>query len=416
MAGGEANGVAEETGERPGTDHDGDVAAPRGLNSAGRPRLAAVDMLRGLVIVLMVLDHVRDFFHLDAQRFDPTNPLQSTPILFATRWVTHLCATSFVFLAGASILFQKESGKSSAELRRFLLARGVWLILLEVTVVSFGFHFAEPMIFLQVIWAIGAGLLCMALLIELSPLPVFVLGCGILALSPWMIAATAGAQGVAGVVRTLLLSPGVVPGIPNFVAYPVLPWLSVMCIGYGVAPILSLPSEQRTRKVLIVAGILLALFVALRSFNLYGDPAPWRGYPEFSRTVMSFLALSKYPPSPDFVLATLGVSLLIFLALARLRGVAARPLLTFGRTPLFTYLLHVYIAHGLMLVIALATGFPASVATAYVLGNMPGRLGWGFSLPVVYGVWLLVLALLYPLSRWFERLRDRRSEWWLRYL
>jgi uncharacterized membrane protein len=391
-------------------------AAPQGLTGGGVARIAAIDMLRGLVIALMVLDHVRDFFHVDAARFDPTNPLLSTPSLFATRWVTHLCATSFVFLAGVSILLQKENGKGGAELRRFLLTRGAWLILLELTVVSFGFHFAEPMLFVQVIWAIGAGMICISLLVGLRPAAVLGIGVALVAAGPALVSATAGATGAAALLRTLMLAPGALNAAPGFVAYPLLPWFAVMCIGFGVGPLFRLPTERRNVRVLALAAGLLATFLVLRTLNGYGDPVPWQPLPQWWRSAMSYLNVSKYPPSPDFVLATLGASLLAFLVLRALRGPLRSILLTFGRTPLFTYVCHIYIAHGLMLLAAIAAGFPASVATAFLLSDATVRMGWGVPLWAAYGVWLLVLALLYPLSRWFERLRDRRRDWWLRYL
>jgi uncharacterized membrane protein len=386
-----------------------------GLTRSGAVRLDAIDMLRGLVIVLMVLDHVRDFFHVDATAFDPTDPLRTTPILFATRWVTHLCAPTFVFLSGVSILFQKANGKPAPELSRFLLTRGLWLVLLEATLVSFGFNFGSFFLFLQVIWAIGMGMICMSLIARLPAPAVLGLGVAIIALCPLAIGATGGAEGAAGVARGLALAPNFFPQVPAFAVYPVLPWLGVMCLGFGLGPVFRRSPEERGRAVMRLALAMLAGFVLLRGFNL-GDPAPWSVMATPAQSAMSFLAVSKYPPSPDYVLVTLGVSLLIFLALERLKGPAARVLLDFGRTPLFTYLAHLYVAHGLMLLAGIVLGVP-HVATDYLTDAFAGAApAWGFALPVVYLVWAVVIAILVPLARWFAGVKRRRRDWWLGYL
>ncbi len=392
--------------------------APIGLTRSGAARLDAIDMLRGLVIAIMVLDHVRDFFHIDATRFDPTDPLKTTPLLFATRWVTHLCAPTFVFLAGVSILFQKANGKAPGDLSRFLLTRGAWLVLLEATVISFGFNFGEPFLFLQVIWAIGASMICMAAIARLPARAVLGIGIAILLLYPFLVPPTAGATGIAAIVRMLLLAPGVVPGEPILAYYAVIPWLGVMCLGFGLGPLYRLPQADRARRLLAIGLGLLLAFAVLRTIDGYGDPSPWLVEPTATRTVLSYLNVSKYPPSPDYVCAMLGLSMLLFLALERLRGPVARVLLNFGRTPLFTYVCHIYIAHGLMLVAVLVAGFPIATAfntvSADLLGSAP--TGWGFSLPVVYAVWAVVVALLIPLSSWFAGVKRRRRDWWLSYL
>ncbi|HWI85340.1 MAG TPA: heparan-alpha-glucosaminide N-acetyltransferase domain-containing protein [Sphingomonas sp.] len=398
---------------------------PIGLTRSGAHRLDAIDMLRGLVIAIMVLDHARDYFHYYALRLDPTDPANSWPALFATRWVTHLCAATFVFLAGVSVYFQKANGK--AGLPAFLIKRGLWLILLEVTVISFGFNFGEPFIFLQVIWAIGASMICMSLIARLPARWVLALGLVILLLYPFALAATAhaavdatragsaNATDLWGVIRTVTLAPGVLN--PHVLAYyAFLPWLSVMCLGFGLGPLYRLDRAERTRRLLPIAIGLLVAFVLLRLLDTYGDPSPWTYQATPVRTVMSFMNLSKYPPSPDFVFATLGISIMLFLTLESLRGPVARILLAFGRTPLFTYICHIYILHLLMLAVVLALGFPFGTATDVVLSTKVRDFNWGFDLPVVYAVWFLVLGALAPLSTWFAALKARRRDWWLSYL
>ena len=398
---------------------------PKGLTRSGAARLDAIDMLRGLVIAIMVLDHTRDYFHFYALRFDPTDPAKSWPLLFATRWVTHLCAATFVFLAGVSIYFQKANGKTN--LAAFLLKRGLWLILLECTVISFGFNFGEPFIFLQVIWAIGASMICMSLIARLPARWVLGLGLAILLLYPFALAATAhaavdatragsaGASDLWGVLRTVALAPGLLG--PHVLAYyAFIPWLSIMCLGFGLGPIYRLDAAERSRRLLPIAIGLLLVFVLVRLIDRYGDPSPWTYQATPMRTFLSFMNLSKYPPSPDYAFATLGVSILLFLALNKLRGPIARVLLAYGRTPLFTYVCHIYILHTLMLGAVLALGFPFGTATDVVLSTKAMDNGWGFDLPVVYAVWLFVLVLLIPLSMWFSALKARRRDWWLSYL
>lgn len=398
---------------------------PRGLTRSGAARLDAIDMLRGLVIAIMVLDHARDYFHYYALRFDPSDAAQTWPLLFATRWVTHLCAATFVFLAGVSIYFQKANGKTA--LGPFLLKRGLWLILLECTVVSFGFNFGEPFLFLQVIWAIGMSMICMSLLSRLPARWVLALGLAILLLYPFALAATAhaavdatragsaGATSLIDVIRTVALAPGLI-GTHVLAYYAFIPWLSIMCLGFGLGPVYRLDRGERTQRLLPIAIGLLVAFALVRWINGYGDPSPWHHQATAVRTFMSFMNLSKYPPSPDYAFATLGVSILLFLALERLRGPLARVLLAYGRTPLFTYVCHIYILHTLMLVAVLALGFPFGTATDVVLSTKAMDNGWGFNLPVVYAAWLTVLILLTPLSLWFARVKARRRDWWLSYL
>lgn len=385
-----------------------------GLTRSGAARIDAIDMLRGLVIVLMVLDHVRDFFHRSAFTADPLAMDSGEPALFLTRWVTHLCAPTFVFLAGVSIWLQRENGKSRGSLARFLLTRGAWLIVLEVTVVGFAFNFA-PGVFLQVIWAIGAAMVVMAALIWLPRLALLCLGASIVAGHQLLAPIDPPDLGAGGPFWSATFEFG--PGLGGFVAYPLVPWLGVMLLGYGVGPLFLKPEPARTRGVLILAGVLVGAFALVRAFNRYGDPQSWSAQPEPLWTALSFLNVSKYPPSLAYVLVTLGLSLALLPLLARLKGPAAVVMLTFGRTPLFTYVLHVLIAHSLALAVGWAMGVEPS-AFFNLLGD-PGRLiaqGWGFGLLGVYAAWLATLALLYPLSRWFAGVKRRRRDWWLGYL
>jgi uncharacterized membrane protein len=384
---------------------------------AKTPRLETVDMLRGLVIALMVLDHTRDYFHVSAYTFDPTDPARTHAWLFVTRWVTHLCAPTFVFLAGVSIHLQGVNGKGKPQLSRFLLARGAWLIVLELTVIAFGLNFALPFVFLQVIWAIGMSMILLAALIWLPPAAIGVLGAIIVAGHQLLAPIEAGDLGVLGPLWTLAFEFGRAPFGSGFVAYPAIPWFGILCLGYALGPVFVQEPGRRNRTLFTIALGAIALFLVVRAINRYGDPAPWQAFPTAAATVMSFFNVSKYPPSLLFVLITLGVSLLCMLALQRLRGLLARVLLAFGRTPLFTYVLHIYVVHGSALLVAVLAGYPASYQ-ANVIGD-PFRLvkaGWGFNLLLVYAAWLAILAVLYPAARWFADVKRRRREWWLSYL
>ncbi|MGO1001195.1 DUF1624 domain-containing protein [Lysobacter sp. CA196] len=401
--------------DRPAADAS---ASALGLTRLGMPRLDMVDALRGLVIALMVLDHVRDYFHWQAFVFSPTDLAKTTPLLFATRWVTHLCAPSFVLLAGVSIFLQQAGGAYPRPAQSwFLLTRGLWLIALELTVIVFGFNFVWPFLFLQVIWAIGIGMVAMAALIWLPRTAVLALGIAVVAGHGLLAGFDAGRWGALAPLWTLAMRPGAVPGIEGFVAYPALPWVGILCLGYGLGPLFLLDAPRRRRVIAVVALAMLAAFAILRAGTGFGDPSPWQRQADPLFDAMAFVNVSKYPPSLLYALVTLGLSLLLMVALEHGSGWLRRVLLAFGRTPLFTYLLHIYLVHGLALLIGVASGIPATVFVG-ILGNA-GRIaesGWGVSLPVVFGLWLGVLAALYPLSRWFAGVKARRRDRWLSYL
>lgn len=389
----------------------------RGLTRSGAARVEAIDMMRGLVIAIMVLDHVRDFFHVSANQFDPTDPTKTYPLLFLTRWITHLCAPTFVLLAGVSIFFQRANGKTGMALSRFLLTRGAWLVFLELTVVMFGWSFGPPFFFLQVIWAIGWSMIAMAALAHLPSRIVLGLGIALVALSPFAMPPFAPAATPIAILHLFLFGIGPVAGVPMFAAYAIVPWLGVMAIGFGLGPVFRLESSERRRRLLLIAAACLALFAVMRTLNQYGNPQPWHELGDPARTAMFYLNVFKYPPSPDYVAVTLGCSFLLFLAVEQLTGPLARILGDFGRTPLFTYVAHLYIAHGLMLAAAIAIGRPDAAIGVFgkvFTGHPPQN--WGWSLGIVYLVWLLVLLILVPLSRWMAALKRRRRDWWLSYI
>jgi uncharacterized membrane protein len=397
------------------------LVEPAATTRHGTARLDSIDALRGLVIALMVLDHVRDFWSVDAFQFQPTDLSKTTPLLFLTRWVTYLCAPTFVFLAGTSVFLQRTNasatGRTRTEVARSLVVRGLWLIVLELTLVGVGFDFGFfP--FFQVIWAIGLGMLLLAALLWVPPAAVLASGAVIVAAHNAFDSVDASHLGAWALPWRLLMSLGPAAPLPGFVAYPALPWFGMMAIGYGLGPVFLQSDARRRRQLALLSVGALALFAVLRLTHGYGDPAPWGAQPRGPLfTGLSFINVSKYPPSLQYALLTLGVSLPLGLALERLRGPLARVLLAFGRTPMLTYLVHVYIVHGGALLVGLAMGIPASAFANFFEGTDALKAAhWGVSLPVVYLVWLLVLALLYPMSRAYARLRRERRAWWMSYV
>jgi uncharacterized membrane protein len=384
---------------------------------AARVRLDSVDLLRGLVMVLMALDHVRDFF--TNLRFDAADLTRTNAPLFFTRWVTHFCAPTFVFLAGTGAFLALRRGKSRGELARFLVSRGLWLVLLELTVIRLGWAFNldyAGLQWVQVIWVIGISMVVLAGLIHL-PLPgIAAFGVALIALHNLADGIDPAGLGRWGTLWTFLHVQGAVMlpwGAPLFVAYPLVPWIGVMAVGYAFGSILGLPAEERRRTLLRLGGGLTAAFVIIRATNVYGDPRPWSAQPSALFTAMSFINTTKYPPSLLFLLMTLGPAIMALAWFERIGGAGARFLTVFGRVPLFYYVLHLFLIHALVMAFGIMAGFPPSA-----LARNPFQLpdGWGYGLPVVYAVWVAVVLALYPVCRWFAALKARRREAWLSYL
>ncbi len=387
---------------------------------AGIGRLDFIDLLRGLVLCLMVLDHTRDYVNRDSFLFDPLDLDKATPLLFFTRWITHLCAPTFVFLSGVSIFLQHENGKTGGRLAGFLLSRGIWLVALELTVVGFGFNFGEPFVFLQVIYAIGVGLVLMSGLVFLPPRAVLIIGI-ILIAGHGLFAGVDPAKAFTPDGQTiwhLLMQPGGIGELPGFVLYPAIPWFGIMCLGYGLGFIFTREELSRRRAVTLLVAGFIALFMVLRLPHLYGDPADWKWQSNPMLTALAVLKVSKYPPSLDYTLITLGVALCLSLALTHLPRFARSPLLAFGRVPLFVYIIHIYVVHGIAMLIAVGQGVPPAHLVNYLGGgnDLLAKTGFGLSLGQTYLVWLGVLIVLYPLARWYSRYKATHKTWWTSYL
>jgi uncharacterized membrane protein len=391
-------------------------------------RLPAIDALRGLVMVIMALDHVREFFHAGAMVFQPEDLARTTPILFFTRWITHFCAPVFVSLAGVGAWLQlQRDGWSKPRLSRFLVTRGLFLIILELTVMRLAMNFSVDSSYpflLLILWAIGVSMIALALLIHL-PLPLIALASALALLLHNMADGIRAEQlGRLAWAWNMLHQQGVffVAGKPVLVAYPVLPWIAVMGAGYCFGPVFLKEPESR-RRTMIVSGILLtAAFIVFRSINGYGDPSPWSVQGSAAMTVVSFLRTTKYPPSLMFVLMTLGPALLVMAWLDRLRLRPNHPLVVIGRVPMFYYVLHFWLAHVLAALAAAVRYGGASLA--FLFSPLPSMGGsralfppdFGYPLWITYAAWIAVVLLMYPLCRWYAALKARRADWWLGYL
>lgn len=409
-------------------------AASSVSNIGAGARISEIDMLRGLVIVLMALDHVRDYFFTGGGLGgNPLDPATTTPWLYTTRWITHLCAPTFVFLSGVSAYLQFAKGKTTPNLSRFLFTRGLWLIFLEITVLSFGWSFGFPYpFFLQVIWAIGWSMIALAALIWLPRVAVLAIGIAIIAGHNLLDPINARELGNMSLLWSFLHDGG-----PIFIgeqpiglfAYPILPWIGVAAFGYGMGGLFLQPQAKRDRTLLLIGLAMLAVFVLLRVTMIYGDPVfatgpeavqrDWREQTSFGAALMVFLDVQKYPPSLQFVLVTLGAVFAIWPLLSRLRGPAASVLNTFGAVPFFFYLVHVYLVHALAIAANAAAGKPTDAYFGYMLNVFfaPEKFdGVGFTLPWVYVAWIVVLVLLYPVCRYWQQLKARRRDWWLSYL
>jgi uncharacterized membrane protein len=383
-------------------------------------RLGSVDLLRGLLMIIMALDHARDFF--TNERILPTDPLQSWPALFATRWITHLCAPGFVALAGASVYLQRQRGRSGSQTAQRLVTRGLWLIFVELAIVDFAILLNYRLHLLEVIWVIGASMIVLAPLQRLPLWCVAAYGFLVVACHNFLDRFTADQFGTWSDLWLVLHQQGMVllHGKPlALVAYPLLPWTGVMALGYAFGAIVVSAPEMRRRWCLIAAGLCLGLFTLLRTTNLYGDPVPFQHLPTGTQTGMSFLNVTKYPPSLQFLLVTLGVLLLLFALgdllwergwLKLITGVVE----VYGRVPFFYFVVHLYVLHLLVIPVALVLASLRHAPWPQVDTTLPSW--WGFSLPVVYAIWIAVVAVLYWPCRWFSRMKAERKRWWLSYL
>ncbi len=391
----------------------------------GYQRVNSVDLLRGLVMVIMAIDHVRDYFSLTP--FDPADLSQTDAGFFFTRWITHFCAPIFVFLSGTSAwLYRRNKQASNGELAVFLLTRGLWLMLLEVTLINFLWQFTINLILLQVIWVIGLSMVCMAGLIWLPRWAIGLFGLLLVVGHNGVLDPIESSQfGGAAWVWNLLHVNAWIP-YPNSnlwglaQAYPLIPWVGVMALGYWFGGIVELPAARRNRWLLGCGLLAISVFFGLRWFNLYGEPgiapaiAVWNSEPRGTLgSLMAFLNTTKYPPSLLFLCMTLGPALLLLPSLERWRGRAAEVLVIFGRVPFLFYVLHIALIHiGSLIWNKLTLGR----WQFHYLNSQPWPEGYEPQLWPTYLVWLIVVSLLYWPCKWFVGYRKTHSHWWLSYV
>jgi uncharacterized membrane protein len=400
------------------------LTANEGSLSPGRSRVESIDWLRGLIMIVMALDHVRDYFHAAAQQYDPTDLSKTTAILFFTRWITHFCAPLFMLLSGVSASLVGER-KTKKELSVFLIKRGLWLVVLEFTVSRFGWYFnlfAHEIDFI-VIWALGASMIVLGLLVHVPRKYILVFGLVLVFGHNLLDTVSVAGNGVPAFLWSLLHQFGFFQykGWQVMVAYPLIPWIGVMALGYCLGSLYAtgFPAERR-KKILFRLGVFaILLFVVLRFTNLYGDGSHWKAQSTALFSLLSFLRTSKYPPSLLYLLMTLGPALLFLSLMERRPGSLGRKITVYGRVPLFYYVLHIYLLH---LIALFATAFCGHVWKDMVLDHFmgfdnPGLNGYGFSLGVVYLVWAFVVVALYPLCLRYDRYkRTNKDKWWLSYL
>ncbi len=376
-----------------------------------RQRITSIDALRGFVILLMLVDHAREFFYYHAQVSDPMDIGATDPALALTRLTAHLCAPVFVALTGLGAFLYGESRGGRAAASEFLLKRGLFLIALELTIVNFAWTFdlTPARIFLQVIWVIGLSMIALAGLLYLPRRWLAALGVAIV-LGHNLLDPIAFAPGEVGYVPWAVLHDRSVIDLPwggdARTSYPLLPWIGVIALGYAVGAWFGghLTPADRQRRLVRLGTCMLALFAVLRTINLYGDPLPWTAGPTSLHTILSFLNVTKYPPSADFLLLTLGLGSLILAWFERLPEGATRWLVVFGSAPLFFYILHLYLLHLL------------NLAATAIWGPGDAAL---FSLSSIGALWALAAAVAIPCwfaCRWFGRVKRSSGRWWMRYL
>ncbi len=394
-------------------------------------RIQSIDVLRGIVMVIMALDHVRDYFykvpidHAGAVATEPTNLATTYPLLFFTRWITHFCAPVFVFLAGTSV-YLLCSKKNKREVSTFLMKRGIWLIAAECILITLAWTFNPfyNLIILQVIWAIGISMLLLGLLIYL-PFPVIfgigaaiVFGHNLLTL-PDVKASLTGSFFANLIYYSDFSVYQYSEGHYLLIVYAFLPWTGLMLLGFCFGKLYSQHFDPVTRRkwLLRMGCSLLTLFVVLRFTNSYGDPVPWSQQPRGDiYSFLSFLNVNKYPPSLLFICMTIGAAMIFLALIEKIKNRLTGFFNCFGRVPMFYYILHLYLIHALVVLVFYVQGFTSE---EIVTPNAPFLFrppAFGFSIWGMYGMWLLLILILYPLCRKYERYKRTHTHWWLSYL
>lgn len=386
-------------------------------------RIQSIDILRGIVMVIMALDHTRDFFHITAMTADPLDPSITTPTLFFTRWITHFCAPIFVFLSGLSAYLAAQNKANITTTSNHLFKRGIWLVFAEIIIVTLGLTF-NPLynfIILQVIWAIGWSMVLLSIVRRLSYTAVLITGV-VLVFGHDLTGLFQLPQTgfVAVVMKVFFTASGTVLPLNSThfigVFYAILPWTGIMFLGYACGAWYQKNYDPvNRRKKLLFSGILLiTLFILLRSTNAYGDPSLRKVYPTLIQNLLSFLNTSKYPPSLLYFCMTIGPGLILLSLLEKAKNTFSRMMTNYGSVPFFYYILHFYVLHLLLVIVFFISGRHTNEIVSVPFLFRPAN--FGFSLPVVYLIWILVVISLYKPCLWFKQYKTNHNQWWLKFI
>ncbi|MGB8490604.1 MAG: heparan-alpha-glucosaminide N-acetyltransferase domain-containing protein [Bacteroidales bacterium] len=400
--------------------HGSNVSA--GSLKAAIRRVDSIDFVRGLVMIIMALDHTRDFMHVSSLSQNPLDLSATTPLLFLTRWITHFCAPAFVFLSGTSAYISMKNRNNTLGTRRYLLTRGLWLILLEFTIINFAiwFDLRFRILMFEVIAAIGSGFIVLSFLLKVSPK--VLAAAGLIIIFGHDLFSYIRFQN--GSVVKEILSPlftlsqyKVSEGFTFLVSYPFIPWFGIMLTGFAAGQLFELPAKRRSRALLWSGLIALALFIIVRLVNKYGDPSPWSVQGKAIMTILSFINTTKYAPSLLFSLMTLGVMSILLSSGTGIINKSLRFVKVYGRVPMFYFIIHLYLIHSVMLLIMLFRGYHWSDLSFAPFHFGRPENGAGLGLAGVYVVWLSIVALMFPLCRWYGNYKSaHREKKWLRYL
>ena len=388
-------------------------------------RITSIDILRGLVILLMALDHVRMYFGYGTWYSEPTNLTTTTPLLFFTRWITHFCAPVFILLSGTSAYLYGIKKGNIKDVSKFLLTRGLWLIFVELVIVNFAWTFDITYSFrlLQVIWAIGISMVALSALVFLPNVYIFVIGMIFVFGHNLLDSISGSGNSISALTWYVLHQPQTVffdsGNMVNFV-YPVLPWIGLMGIGYALGTLYhqDFDADRRRKWLLRIGFFLVGLFIVLRGFNLYGEPKIWSEQSSLTYSIMSFLNTTKYPPSLHFLLMTIGPALIFLSFSEKLNNKLTTPIIVFGKVPFFFYIVHLYFIHVLAMIFIVLNGHKWDEYILSAEGIRSGALSrFGVGTEAVYIVWIIVVAALYPLCKWYQSYKQSHPEnRWLSYL
>lgn len=391
---------------------------------ATKQRIQSIDILRGAIMLIMAIDHTRDYFHIAGSVNDPTNLATTTPILFFTRWITHFCAPTFVFLSGVSA-YLAGTRRTKGELSGFLIKRGLWLVLVEVVFITFALTLNPffNVFGLQVIWAIGLSMILLGLMVRLPLRVIGAIGIIIIVGHDMLTNIKLPPNSAEDVLMKIFFTArGTVLALDKshfiFALYAVIPWTGVMLLGYAFGSLYQTRYKPENRKtmLLIFSGVMFFVFLALRFINVYGDPAPWSAQKTGVFTFLSFINVSKYPPSLEYCLLTLSAALLVLAFTERSMGKLAGFFKVYGSVPFFYYVCHFYLIRILNVIVFFAEGYKTS---QIVTPNAPFLFtppGFGFSLGWVYLIWLAIILTLYYPCKWFSKYKNTHKQWWLSYL